>query len=110
MYSTFYYQELKELDLEKLKLVLDKEGEELYGLIDSNGHIDFSAWCGHKIEAYWYPETRRLLGEVAPYVEGFAEFMYEEGYKFRIYFEKGEVFVKTAEEVDWDKIKKLTFD
>lgn len=112
MYSSFCYQELKELDKDKLKEVkdsFDKE-DDWSEIIEEDGSIDFEAWCGYKIEAYWNPETIEILKAIAPFVEGFAEFMYEEGYKFRIYFENSKVFIKTAEEVDWEKIQKRTFD
>ena len=119
MYSFFQFQEISVTDKEglaNLGAVCSLETEEdewspWHGLIQLQNTdkredvaIDFSAWNEHKIEGYWYDETIEALCELAKYIEGFAEFEYEEGYHFRICFEKGKPYFKTGR-VDWDELK-----
>jgi len=100
MYSTFISQDIKIIDID----ILNKE-ENKNDLINEvfNGEtIDFSIWDGYKIEGYWYEDTVLVLKMLASVIEGYAEFLYEDGYRFRIVFENGKVYKELCKEV-WIK-------
>ena len=90
MYSTFITQDIEIKNAEELKKI-SKEIDTL-NLIDKDGNIQFDEWTDHKIEGYWYEGTMEILRAIAPFIEGFVEFEYEEGYRFKIIFRNGELF------------------
>lgn len=108
MYSTFIDQEIEIINQKKLKSFSESDDE--YGLVEVFGEIrkeihleiNFSAWTDHKIQGYWYDETKNALDKLSKCLKGWVEFEYEEGYHFRIYFEDNDWFVKIAEEIDWN--------
>ncbi|MBW3011275.1 hypothetical protein KY326_03585 [Candidatus Woesearchaeota archaeon] len=104
MYSTYIQQDIEVKDKDGL-MKASKEIEDDMGLICED-EVDFSAWDGHKIEGYWYEETRKILKTIAPFIEGYAEFLYEEGYSFRILFENGKVYFQRAT-VTWEGKEEL---
>lgn len=97
-------QDIEVMDSQKLKESI-KDLDHNY-LISEDGNVSFSNWCGHKIEGYWYDETRRVLNAIAPFIKGWVEFQYEEGYLFRIVFEDGKVYFQRQPEVDWSRCPK----
>ena len=110
MYSTYNWEDIEVKDKEALiKIKKEKGGEDwsVYDAITDEGELVLQEWCGTKIEGYWYNSTRDFLLEVAPFVEGFAEFSYEEGYDFRICFNDGVVIVKIQPSVEWADIAGL---
>lgn len=101
MYSYFSHQDIEVTDkkiVSEVEAIFDD-----MGLIEDS-EIDFGNWDGHKLEGYWYEETRKILIALAKGVEGYAEFNYEEGYSFRICFEKGVVSVKIQPSTEWADI------
>lgn len=104
MYSTFVNQDIEVLDNESLKKFAEKM--DCYYLIDDLGQVDFSQWDSMKIEGYWYDETRQILNAISPFIKGWAEFQYEEGYNFRIVFEDGKVLYQRQPEINWDNCPK----
>lgn len=98
MYSSFIDQEISIKDILGLTMVSSnfEEGDQLF-----NGeHVDFSVWDGNKIEGYWYSETLDILKSIAPFIEGYAEFQYEEGYHFKIIFRGGRVYFQRSD-ITW---------
>lgn len=109
MYSTYMWDEIEVKDYEALKKVKKEHPETedswWWDLINpETGEIEFENWSGGKIEGYWYDGTIEVLSAIAPYVDGYVQFEYEEGYQFRICFIDGKVIVKIGE-VDWDRIE-----
>ena len=98
MYSTFLEQDIEIKDLEGLKKAL--KGVDCYNLFDGE-ELDFCEWGGHKIEGYWYKETREVLNLIAPFVEGIVLFSYEEGWNFRIIFKEGKVYTQKPKEPEY---------
>ena len=70
--------------------------------------MSFFNWGGHKIWGYWYDETVRILEAIAPFIKGYAEFLFEEGWKFRIVFENKKVYYQRAKE-SWESKDKERF-
>ena len=101
MYSTYWQDDIQELDKDALIKIRDEL--DTMGLIQEDGEIGFSYWSGHKLEGYWYKETRKILKAIAPHIKGFVEFSYEEGYPFRLIFENGKVIFKRGS-FDWSEI------
>jgi len=95
MYSTYVTQDIEVKNKEALKEIEKKF--DTMNLIDENGEIDFCEWDSHKLEGYWYKETREILKAIAEHIEGYTEFTYEEGYNFRILFENKKVYYQRAE-------------
>jgi hypothetical protein len=95
MRSTFITQELEVTDTKKLLEAIN--GLDTDDLVDKDGKVNFENWDDMKIEGYWYGGTMRILHRIAPFVEGYAEFEYEEGYLYRIIFEKGKLLFQRTE-------------
>lgn len=96
MYSTYASDDIEVKDAKGL-LKAKEQLEDDFNLIEDDGScVNFVEWDGHKIEGYWYPETLKILTTIAPYLEGYVEFIYEEGYPFRILFENGKVYFQRA--------------
>lgn len=89
--------------LETLKKANDDGYADCIDLSKSIPDVDFSNWSGRKIEGYWYPEMVKFLKELAEYIDGYAEFQYEEGYSFRIVFKDQKVYFQKALN-NWDEI------
>jgi hypothetical protein len=90
MYSTFLDQDIKIIDSKKLvKIKTSKGADTDYRSVisDDGKSINFEEWDSYKIEGYWYPELKTFLKKIATCIEGWAEFEYEEGYRFRIVFQ-----------------------
>ena len=100
MYSTFVTEDITITDIEGFEK-LAKIIKDTDGLIE-DGEIKFSNWDSFKLEGYWYKSTVEILIAIAPYIEGYAEFVYEEGYKFRIVFKDKKAYVQYCREV-WNK-------
>ena len=100
MRSTFITESIVVKDKEALKKIDVEFAEEL--IDKETGSVSFEGWDDTKLEGYWYPEQVKILKAIAPYIEGYAEFDYEEGYNFRIIFENGKVYF-LAEEKRWDE-------
>ena len=108
MYSTFVGQNIDIKNHEGVKKVMEEFDtmDLIDELTEGTMDVDFCNWDTHKIEGYWYDETVNILRALAPFVEGYAEFMYEEGYNFRILFENGKVYTQRAELV-WNNKEEL---
>lgn len=116
MYSKFIGEEITVTDSDKLKILcFDFKGKDWFKeLVDEEELaknegtecVSFYAWDDCKIQGYWYNEMLEVLNELATCIEGYAEFMYEEGYYFRIVFEKGKWFYQQQPEIDWTNIPK----
>jgi len=102
MISTYLNESIEVLNSEGLKII--REELDTMDLITQEGEIEFAEWGGHKLEGYWYENTRKILKAIAPHVEGYAEFSYEEGYPFRIIFRDGNVYFKRGA-FDWEEIE-----
>lgn len=109
MYSSFNSQAIKVTDQAKLKEVLNNPDLELDNLINNDLEVIFGAWSGFKLYGYFYESTMAVLTELAKCVEGWVEFTYEEGFPFRIYFDKGECYLKVAKNLNWETIPKQNF-
>lgn len=97
MYSSYVTDDMEVKDPKGL-VKAKEQLEDDFNLIEDDGsYLNWVEWDGHKIEGYWYPETLKILTTIAPYVEGYVEFMYEEGYNFRILFKDGKVFFQKAD-------------
>lgn len=94
MYSTY---ESQDLQYDKMRIVKEFEGYDTFGLVSSGGDIDFAEWDGHKIEGYWYDETKKILNKLAKFVKGEVIFLHEEGYLFKIIFKYGKALVQYSE-------------
>lgn len=106
-YSTFIEQEIKVLDKKSLlEAIQDLEHNDL---VTPNGKIEFINWDGHKIEGYWYDETKNTLKAVAPFIEGYVEFTFEGGYNFRLVFEDKKVYFQKQPNIDWSTISRQRF-
>jgi len=101
MYSEFIEQDIKVVN--EFGLVLVASQFEHEGLVREDGEVDFSEWDGNKIEGYWYPETIKVLKDIAPFIVGYAHFRYEEGFEFKIIFRDGKVFYNRSEQVWGDE-------
>jgi len=100
MYSAFIDQEIKVLDKNGLSSL--KNDDEEYSCVITDEGVDFNEWDSFKIEGYWYPEFVDFLRELAKYIEGYTEFEYEEGYKFRIIFKDKQPYFLREKSVMWE--------
>ena len=125
MYSSFVEQDIKFrppyrdawAELSNALVALKSKYSELEGWASELGdcivispnmpEINFVEWDEWKIEGYWYKEMVAFLVDIAKYIEGYVEFEYEGGYRFRIVFEKGKGFTQRPENVNWKKVKKV---
>ncbi|GAG30517.1 unnamed protein product [marine sediment metagenome] len=105
MRSTFLEQEIKALNKKALKQIKREDCEDSV-VISEKGDIDFEGWDDWKIEGYWYDSTISFLKSISSFIEGWAEFEYEEGYRFRILFEKGKAYFQKQPQIDWSKAYK----
>lgn len=105
MYSTIQSSCVNIKDLDGYKLILSKlkEKYEYLAACLKEDEISFYSWSDWKIEGYWYPDMVAFLNELAPYVEGYAEFSYEEGYNFRIVFQDNNFLYQRQPSVDWSE-------
>jgi len=102
MRSDFIKQDI--IKKESLKRFRDDE----WGcIITESGGIDFEEWNEWKLYGYWYEECVEVLKAIAPYLEGYAEFEYEGGFKFRIIFADSRCYSLKAEEIWNDENKEL---
>lgn len=61
---------------------------------DEENTVSFEGFDGWKIISYWYPSFCEFLNGLAVFVEGHAEFTFEDPNEMaRIHFRDGEVFV-----------------
>ena len=65
------------------KDIPDIESHKKHGLTDW-----FAVFHGYKIQGYWYPKFCQMLLELAFFLEGFAEFEEEQGFRFWINFKR----------------------
>jgi hypothetical protein len=91
-YSVFVEQEIK---------IVKKMPDSFKNELVEDGEVHFYKWDGLKLEGYWYAETVEALEAIAEFIEGYAEFIYENDYKFRIVFKDGIVYLQYCREV-WD--------
>ena len=101
MYSTFIEQDIQysehREELKKLRSEIDH-----MDLISENGVVNFHEWSGQKIEGYWYEETVDVLRKIAPFIEGTADFFYEEGWGFRLLFKDKKVYYQRQQKTYTD--------
>ena len=98
MGSSFLTEDIRVIKALPEEVKRDFKEDELTKDIISDERVSFQDWDGYKLEGYWFDETVKVLTKIAPYIEGYAEFLYQEGYKFRIVFKEGKVFREIAEE------------
>jgi hypothetical protein len=107
MSSYFRHQEIKVLD-EKglLEAKADMDDDEWAEYILDNGEIDFDQFDGWKIYSYLYAEMCASFTMAAQFIEGFAEFRYEEGDIFRIVFKDKKWYLQETE-LKWMEPKEV---
>ena len=103
MYSSFSHEDIKVTDARGLLAFITFSGLDLNDMVyhrkDDNTEVlfvTFESWEYCKLQGYWYEETIKILSGLAPYIEGEAEFIYEDQTPFRIVFRDGKAFVKFA--------------
>ncbi len=107
MYSTFKRQDIKVKDVEGLREAVKPFKNDVGHLdltdfnADDEDIVNFEAWDNSKLESYWCDNTVKILKAIAPYIEGWVEFHYEEGYNFRIVFKNGKVYRQYTKEPVW---------
>lgn len=107
MYSYFRFQEIKIINkeglIESMEGVEDQEWREF---VSKEGEVEFDNYDSWKIYGYFYPEMCSVLSRAAEFIEGFAEFMYEEGMVFRLVFKDKKWFLQETE-LKWLEPKEI---
>lgn len=81
-------------------------------VINDNGKpkamVGFEAWDDIKLEGYWFESEIVLLNYIKHFIQGLAEFGYEEGYNFQLLFNgKGDAHVRREERYWSDKTQEI---
>ena len=97
MYSTLINEEIKVLNPKAIAKLSPKETDNLI----ENKKLNFYNLSNSKIEGYWSDETINALNKIAPHIEGYLEFIYEEGYFFRIVFKEGKVYTQHQKNINY---------
>lgn len=98
MSSDFIHQEINVLDSEGLIEAKEKMSDDEWAeYILYDGEIDFDQLDGWKIYGYFYSEMCESFTMAAQFIEGFAEFRYEEGNVFRIVFKDKKWYIQESE-------------
>ena len=105
MYSAFLNEDIRILDKKKLEeyaksKISDSDVWESF----VKEHYSFQAFDEWKIQGYWYENWCKFLIEVAEFIEGEANFKYEEGQPFFIEFKNGEVEVHYVP-LEWNTMR-----
>lgn len=100
-YSTFVGQDIAITDHEGLKQAM--EGIDCLQLYE-DGKIDFCNWNSYNDDTVSVLKRVIILKSIAPFITGYAEFLYEEGYNFRIVFKNGSVFTQRQPIIDWETV------
>jgi len=101
-------QDISFLEFRKLKEILG-------ALIDGEGNINFEEWSGHKIQGYWYDETKQQLALLAKFLDYKEQstltvtFDFEHEYLFQIVFKDHKAFFRTETKQDpvWEECEAL---
>jgi len=103
-YSKFLEQDIKIINKEKFAEVVKTIDDNFLSkvLFTNDNNINFSEWDGYKLEGYWFNDIMIILRLLSTCIKGYVEFFYEVGYKYRIVFEEGKIFIETCKDV-WNK-------
>jgi hypothetical protein len=107
MYSEFVCEELEVLTSreEIAKLEMGFFDPPVYKTWKDNDGVTFQAWNDSKLYGYLTEKNVRELKKLLPHIRGWAEFIYEEGFAFRLVFSDEGLFIKVQNFVNWDAIE-----